>query len=71
MTVTTHTSRVRSQIDENGGMVMIDYSIELDGSLYGEHHFEMYIATMPLANAQAKPENKRRVKEIEMEQKCI
>lgn len=44
VTVATHTSRVRNTVDEAGGELVIDYTVELDGSVMGEHHFALQIA---------------------------
>lgn len=43
VTISTHTSRVDNAIDENGGSLVIDYTIEVDNSLVGEHHFVMQV----------------------------
>lgn len=48
MTISTHTSRVDNRIGEDGGRLVIDYSIEVDNALAGEHHFEMTVATSPI-----------------------
>lgn len=49
MTIATHTSRVRNTVDEDGGELVIDYTVEVDHSLMGEHHFEMVVSTQPAA----------------------
>ena len=49
MTISTHTSHIRSTIGPEGGMLALDYSIEVDNNLAGEHHFEMLVATEPFA----------------------
>ena len=38
MTIATHT------VGENGGRLVIDYTVEVDNSLMGEHHFEMVVS---------------------------
>ena len=48
MTVATHTSRVRNTVGEDGGELVIDYTVEVDHSLMGEHHFEMVVSTDPM-----------------------
>lgn len=32
---------------EDGGHLIIDYTVEVDNSLMGEHHFEMTVSTKP------------------------
>lgn len=49
MTIATHTSHVRNTVDEDGGELVIDYTVEVDHSLMGEHHFEMVVSTQPAA----------------------
>lgn len=49
MAIATHTSHVRNTVGENGGEVVIDYTVEVDNSLMGEHHFEMVVSTEPQA----------------------
>ena len=44
MTIATHTSRVSNTVGENGGQLIIDYTVEVDNSLMGEHHFEMVVS---------------------------
>ena len=44
MTIATHTSRVSNTVGENGGRLVIDYTVEVDNSLMGEHHFEMVVS---------------------------
>ena len=39
--------RVVSNIGEDGGHLIIDYTVEVDNSLMGEHHFEMTVSTKP------------------------
>ena len=41
--VSTHTSKLTSSIDENGGALAIDYTVEIDASLAGAHRFEMSV----------------------------
>ena len=47
MAIATHTSRVHNTIGENGGHLIIDYTVEVDNSLMGDHHFEMTVSTKP------------------------
>lgn len=47
MTVSTHTSRVYNTVGEDGGQLAIDYTIEVDNNVTGEHHFEMVITPQP------------------------
>ena len=47
MAIATHTSRVHNTIGEDGGHLIIDYTVEGDNSLMGEHHFEMMVSTKP------------------------
>lgn len=44
MTVATHTSRVRNTVNEDGGELIIEYTVELDGRVAGEHYFSLQIA---------------------------
>ena len=44
MTIATHTSHVSNTVGENGGRLVIDYTVEVDNSLMGEHHFEMVVS---------------------------
>ena len=44
MTIATHTSHVCNSVGENGGRLVIDYTVEVDNSLMGEHHFEMVVS---------------------------
>lgn len=43
MTVSTHASRVDNAIGDDGGRLVIDYTVEVDNSLVGEHHFELRV----------------------------
>ena len=47
MAIATHTSHIRNTVGENGGELVIDYTIEVDHSVMGEHHFEMIVSTTP------------------------
>ncbi len=49
MEVTTHTSCVRNSVGEDGGELAIDYTVEVNNSLMGEHHFEMVVSPDPFA----------------------
>lgn len=42
-TVATHTSQLVNTIDENGGNLAIDYTVEIDSSLTGRHRLEMAV----------------------------
>lgn len=41
--ISTHTTHLSSNIDENGGALAIDYTVEIDASLAGAHRFEMSV----------------------------
>ncbi len=41
--ISTHTTQLSSTIDENGGAIAIDYTVEIDASLAGAHRFEMSV----------------------------
>ena len=41
--VSTHTSKLTSSIDENGGALAIDYTVEIDANLAGAHQFELSV----------------------------
>ncbi len=41
--ISTHTKQLTSNIDENGGAITIDYTVEIDASLAGAHRFEMSV----------------------------
>lgn len=43
MTVSTHTSRIHNTVGDNGGQLAIDYTIEVDNNVTGDHHFEMVV----------------------------
>ncbi len=51
MAVTTHTSHVRNDVGKNGGELAIDYTIEINNALMGEHHFEMVVSENPMIGA--------------------
>lgn len=48
MTISTHTTSVHNTVDMDGGELVIDYTLEVDNSLVGQHHFEMVVATAPV-----------------------
>lgn len=48
ISIATHTSQVRNTVGENGGELVIDYTVEVDNTLMGEHHFEMVVSTEPV-----------------------
>jgi uncharacterized beta-barrel protein YwiB (DUF1934 family) len=41
--VSTHTSQLTSSIDENGGALAINYTVEIDANLAGAHRFELSV----------------------------
>ena len=43
LTVSTHTSELVNNIGEEGGNLAIDYTVEIDSSLAGNHRFEMVV----------------------------
>lgn len=43
LTISTHTSRVRNTVGDDGGQLAIDYTIEIDNNVTGVHHFEMVV----------------------------
>ncbi|MGM9613018.1 MAG: DUF1934 domain-containing protein, partial [Butyricicoccus sp.] len=43
LTISTHTSRLNNTIGENGGVLEIAYTIEVDNSMVGHHHFRMTV----------------------------
>ncbi len=45
MTITTQTSSVQNSVGDSGGELVIDYTIEVDNSMMGVYHFEMYVTT--------------------------
>lgn len=47
MTISTHTTNLRSTVGMHGGHLVIDYTLEVDNSMVGEHHLEMIVAEMP------------------------
>ncbi len=52
MTVSTRASRVHNTVDENGGELSIDYSIEVDNAMTGTHHFEILVTVKDAAKEQ-------------------
>lgn len=44
LTISTHTKQLQNSIDENGGELTIDYTIEVDNSMVGHHRFRMTVA---------------------------
>lgn len=48
LTISTHTSKIINRITEDGGLLAIDYTIEVDQNLAGRHRFEMVISTKPM-----------------------
>lgn len=47
MTISTHTSNLKSTVGMGGGQLVIDYTLEVDNSLVGENHLEMTVAELP------------------------
>ena len=47
MTISTHTSNLKSTVGIDGGQLVIDYTLEVDNSLIGENHLEMIVAELP------------------------
>lgn len=43
LTISTHTSRLDNTIGENGGVLEIEYTIEVDNSMVGHHRFRMTV----------------------------
>lgn len=44
LTISTHTAFLENSIGENGGDLSIDYTIEVDHSMVGRHHFHMNVS---------------------------
>lgn len=44
MTISTHASRVHNTVSDEGGELTVDYTIEVDNSMVGRHHFQMQLA---------------------------
>ena len=42
-----HVGLYQTPVGEDGGHLIIDYTVEVDNSLMGEHHFEMTVSTKP------------------------
>lgn len=43
MTISIYAGRVDNTVGEHGGQLAIDYTVELDNNMVGEHHFEMVV----------------------------
>lgn len=43
LTISTHTRRLDNTIGENGGVLEIEYTIEVDNSMVGHHRFRMTV----------------------------
>lgn len=41
LTISTHTSSIVNDINENGGKLSIDYTVEIDHTVAGVNHFQM------------------------------
>jgi len=48
MAITTHTSHIKNNMGADGGALAIDYTIEINNALMGEHHLEMRVSTDPM-----------------------
>ncbi len=48
MEITTHTYHVRNSVGADGGELAIDYTVEVNNSLMGQHHFEMVVSSDPV-----------------------
>ncbi len=48
LTISTHTSKIINRITEDGGLLAIDYTVEVDQNLAGRHRFEMVVSTKPM-----------------------
>lgn len=44
LSIATHTSRVHNTVNEFGGELVIDYTIEIEHAVMGVHHFEMHVS---------------------------
>lgn len=44
MAISTHTSSIVNTIDETGGSLAIEYTVEIDSSVAGRHQFKMDVA---------------------------
>lgn len=51
LTISTHTNRLDNTIGENGGVLEIEYTIEVDNSMVGHHRFRMTV--VPAADDEA------------------
>lgn len=43
MTISIYASRIHNTIGEQGGELTIDYTVELDQNMIGNHHFKMVV----------------------------
>jgi len=43
MEIATYTSQVVNTVNDSGGKLIIDYTIEMEHAVMGEHHFEMRV----------------------------
>ena len=43
ITISTHTNELKNAINEDGGELEIDYTVEVDQSMIGNHHFRMLV----------------------------
>ncbi len=43
MTISTHTNQLRNTMSKYGGELEIDYTVEVDQSMIGNHHFRMIV----------------------------
>lgn len=45
MTISTRTGNITNTVTEQGGTLILEYTIEIDNCAMGHHHFEMLVAT--------------------------
>ena len=43
LTISTHTRRLENTIGTDGGQLAIEYTVEVDNSMVGEHQFRMTV----------------------------
>ncbi len=43
LSISTYTNNIDTNIDDNGGKIIIDYTIEVDHKLAGINHFELMV----------------------------
>lgn len=47
MAISVYASHIHNTVNEDGGELSIDYTIEIDNNLAGQHHFEMVVTPNP------------------------